>query len=770
MSRSKPNLAQRAPLWLALFAATGAAWAQQPGTPAYERKEAAVHRAEAGRALGQALFNNHGQVVAGALRVRGRDEATLAALRDAGVVPGRDGVTHHRFEQTVDGLPLYGAYAKAAFRANGELIHLIDHLAGVSTQPARASQINARHAVEAAMRRVHVGVPVQFRSLGGNGNAERFDGGAFFHSAPEANEVAIPHADGSVSRGWLVQLWTQKKNLLDHVLVGSDGAVLNIERRTASDSYKVFPIDPVRSINNLQTTVAGPAASTSAPSRNGWLGTGTQLTTSIVGNNVGAYLDVDANNRIDAGGTSVTGGNFLATANLTTAPTGTTNRAVAVQNLFYLNNVIHDILYRHGFNEAAGNFQSNNFKKGGRGNDPVNAEAQDGSGTDNANFSTPGDGQRPRMQMYLWNGPGPTHEVVVGAANYGAKGAEFGPALTATGLTGSVVVANDGSTSAPAGATGTISDACQALTSSAVSGKIVLADRGGGCSFKTKARNAAAAGATGLVVANNTSAWPLYFAMGDDTAITTTITIPSVMISQADGAALRNATTSATMRKKAVQPLQIDAALDSDIVYHEYCHGLTWRMIGGMSGLMAGAIGEGMSDGCAILINGVQNGSIDYTWGDKVGEYSAGDAAPGGFQAVTAATEPVGIRSKKYAGYSSSRTYADVKGDSGVHFDGEVYGAIVWRMLELFGPENRDRLFAYVVDGMNYTNSTPKFETMRDGILAAVNAKNASTEAADACNVWRAFAQLGVGVGASSTVTSTAITTVPSFTAPSTCN
>ena len=60
----------------------------------------------------------------------------------------------------------------------------------------------------------------------------------------------------------------------------------------------------------------------------------------------------------------------------------------AVTNLFYLNNVLHDKLRRHGFTEAAGNFQANNFGPGGVGNDPVNAEAQDGGGTNNANFAT----------------------------------------------------------------------------------------------------------------------------------------------------------------------------------------------------------------------------------------------------------------------------------------------------------------------------------------------------------------------------------------------
>ena len=44
----------------------------------------------------------------------------------------------------------------------------------------------------------------------------------------------------------------------------------------------------------------------------------------------------------------------------------------------------------------------NNFGRGGLGNDDVRAESQDGGGINNANFSTPPDGQRPRMQMYIW--------------------------------------------------------------------------------------------------------------------------------------------------------------------------------------------------------------------------------------------------------------------------------------------------------------------------------------------------------------------------------
>jgi extracellular elastinolytic metalloproteinase len=63
----------------------------------------------------------------------------------------------------------------------------------------------------------------------------------------------------------------------------------------------------------------------------------------------------------------------------------------------------HDLTYRWGFDELAGNFQEANFGKGGKGNDAVIANAQDGSGTNNANFATPPDGQHGRMRMYVWD-------------------------------------------------------------------------------------------------------------------------------------------------------------------------------------------------------------------------------------------------------------------------------------------------------------------------------------------------------------------------------
>jgi hypothetical protein len=408
----------------------------------------------------------------------------------------------------------------------------------------------------------------------------------------------------------------------------------------------------------------------------------------------------------------VTSGSFLTAANLGMAPSSTDNRAVAVQNLFYLNNVIHDILYGHGFTEAAGNFQQDNFGKGGSGSDPVQAEAQDGSGTDNANFATPSDGRPPRMQMYLWTGAGATHRVHVNApraADYGAMGAEFGPALTSAGITGGLVAAT-----MPA-------DGCTAI-STPLAGKVALIDRGT-CEFSTKALNAQNAGATAVIIANNQGGTAIFtMAAG---SVANRVRIPAVMVSQDDGATLRKTGASnVTVSRLATQPLMIDSALDSDVVFHEYAHGLTWRMIGGMSGPLAGAVGEGMSDGIAMLING----------DDVIGEYSA--------------SNPLGIRRYPYNRYPL--TYGSVTG-SEVHDDGEPIAAIVWRMMELFGKNRRAQLFGYVVDGMNYTPSTPAYEDIRDGILQSIRLDSN----ADACSlVWRAFAQYGVGVGAQGTVLS----------------
>ena len=134
------------------------------------------------------------------------------------------------------------------------------------------------------------------------------------------------------------------------------------------------------------------------------------------GNNVYAQEDRDNNNTtFGAAGTSTTALpnlTFDFTYDFTKSPTDPTseNQKFAITNLFYWNNIIHDLAYVYGFDEVSGNFQFDNQGRGGAANDFVIADAQDASGTNNANFSTPADGSRPRMQMYIWTPANPDRD------------------------------------------------------------------------------------------------------------------------------------------------------------------------------------------------------------------------------------------------------------------------------------------------------------------------------------------------------------------------
>ena len=163
-------------------------------------------------------------------------------------------------------------------------------------------------------------------------------------------------------------------------------------------NYRVYAM-PVETPNHgSRTLVADPENLTASPF--GWHdtngATGYEYTNTR-GNNVFAYEDGDNPGYSPDGGAGLL---FDFPIN-TTYSGGDQSEDAAITNLFYWNNIIHDVTYQYGFDEASGNFQENNYGNGGAGSDSVNAEAQDGSGTCNANFSTPGDGSNPRMQMYV---------------------------------------------------------------------------------------------------------------------------------------------------------------------------------------------------------------------------------------------------------------------------------------------------------------------------------------------------------------------------------
>lgn len=170
------------------------------------------------------------------------------------------------------------------------------------------------------------------------------------------------------------------------------------ESAMLTGSYRVFAM-PIESPYYGSRTLETNSVNTTA-SPFGWHDTngvaGPEYTVTR-GNNVNAYEDGDnPGYQPDAGPSLIFDYPFNPTYS-----SGDQSEAAAITNLFYWSNVIHDMIYLYGFDEASGNFQSNNYGNGGLGGDWVRAEAQDGSGTCNANFSTPTDGNLPRMQMYV---------------------------------------------------------------------------------------------------------------------------------------------------------------------------------------------------------------------------------------------------------------------------------------------------------------------------------------------------------------------------------
>ena len=163
----------------------------------------------------------------------------------------------------------------------------------------------------------------------------------------------------------------------------------------------------------------------------------------LISNNTDVRLDHDTPpDQPDLPRLLVPDGNFSFPVDLTIDPTAATNPQAAQVNLFYWINRYHDILYSFGFNEAAGNFQTNNLGLGGLGNDAVIGDAQDGFGTNNANFVTLPDGQPGRVQMFLWTTASPRLDgsfdqgVIIHEMTHGVSNRLVGNAFGLSGFQG----------------------------------------------------------------------------------------------------------------------------------------------------------------------------------------------------------------------------------------------------------------------------------------------------------------------------------------------
>ena len=133
--------------------------------------------------------------------------------------------------------------------------------------------------------------------------------------------------------------------------------------------------------------------------------------TTTDGNNCISYADLQPPNGLGAGdivGEVKSKRFFDYKYNHAKPATDPVNVQSSLVGMFFHANWLHDRWYEAGFDEASGNAQKDNFGRGGLGGDPILAEGNDFSGTNNANMNTPADGASPRMQMFVFPGANPS--------------------------------------------------------------------------------------------------------------------------------------------------------------------------------------------------------------------------------------------------------------------------------------------------------------------------------------------------------------------------
>jgi len=363
------------------------------------------------REIGQAFVRSN-------LDLLGLELADLdgLAVQDS-VYSEATGATHIYLVQTQGGIPVYNGLLHFNINRTGRVISVNNSLV-----PGLASAINTLEPARTAAEAVgaianHLGVA----TFGGVETLSEAVGARRFTilSAPdlslepiEAQLVLLPVRGDNVRLAWNFQVQTlDKQHWYDVTVDAASSKVWTRFDWTNSDSYRVYAV-PAESPNHVtplppadgRTLVSDPANATASPLA--WHDTGSNSYTIHRGNNVHAYDDANANNS-PPGSEPSCGASLDCDFSIDLNQAPSNYRSAAITNLFYWNNIIHDVQYQYGFDEAGGNFQVNNFGNGGSGNDDVRAEAQDGGGTNNANFSTPTDGGRPRMQMFLWTAANP---------------------------------------------------------------------------------------------------------------------------------------------------------------------------------------------------------------------------------------------------------------------------------------------------------------------------------------------------------------------------
>ena len=340
----------------------------------------------------------------------GFDPADLEnALITDHYVSSHTGVTHIYLRQTYGGLEITGADININVTADGQVLNVgstflggLDPASAAALPQVSLSAVEALQSLAADIGATYEATPWVYDLGSGADRSMSLPASGVSLAPVPANLHYVPTPDG-VELAWNLTVETvDRQHWLDSSVSVDDGELIYVSDWIDNATYNVYALPIEDPDDGVRTLEVDPHELVASPF--GWHDTdgvaGAEFTDTR-GNNVFAQEDTDANN---TGGFRPDGGaslNFDFPLNLANAPSSYQEAAIA--NLFYWNNILHDIHYQYGFDEVSGNFQENNYGRGGVGSDAVQADAQDGSSTNNANFGTPPDGINPRMQQFIFN-------------------------------------------------------------------------------------------------------------------------------------------------------------------------------------------------------------------------------------------------------------------------------------------------------------------------------------------------------------------------------
>ncbi len=548
----------------------------------------------AGRtALSVALRNRLAQAV-DRLGLGDGDLESLAVVRD--YVSRSTGLRHVTFAQSFDGIPVFSGTVTVHIDSTGEIVRVTSSAARGEGRE-RAPRLAADEAATLAANDVDPDaffVPVR-AGTSTRPEVARFARGKFRRDVTAS--LVWFAMDGGLRLAWHVELEPDGLPQFYDVLVDAGTGDLLLRRNRVLDgngtgrvvqSAGTQALDPRRPDQMPAGSLACPPPENhelrdlTTPFRDS--STVLSDTGRLAGNNVHVFR----------GNTSTEGalGTFDGSRWLFDFPFN--SAASAETALFFALNFAHDFFYDLGFDEAAGNFQVDNFGRGGLGGDPIRGLAR-AAGRNNATFQPAPDGASPVISMFLWDGVGCWSEDVDG-----------------------------------------------------------------------------------------------------------------------DGTP------------------DLDGDYDTDIVLHEFHHGVSTRLNTAFTGNEAGAIGEGGSDFFAYSING------DTT----LAEF----AYPGGIRGV------------------NGKTYNDWTCLLGLycepHDNGEIWVNVLWDIRERFRADlvrgsdaaATNEVHQLYIDGLKLSPPAPTMLDLRDAMLQADAIRNpGSPESANFCALWEPFALRGMGVNATDT-------------------